>query len=210
MDHDLAGTKAYQIGSALEFYHQDFTQYLAAAISFSEKLPIEIDNQIRDAFTHLSRAHFATSIHDTISEVVKAKGHIERANRDCLKTAIILAREELEGIRANILLRHGVLSPVQESTYKQLKSMRKEAYLAETRGDVSVVKQLEEILRVTLALVDDFKDSHAEKTVKASALSNFFKRHSKIVAYGLFTLGGTAFGIIVRPYAGLIVDWILR
>jgi hypothetical protein len=114
-----------------------FTQYMAAMIAISESVPEEINNQIRNAFTHVARAAHAETLTDVNAEVEKAIGHIERACRDCLKVSIIYARENLDQLVADVVFFYGFMPPDTKAKLATLKSLRREANVAEhvaTRG----------------------------------------------------------------------------
>jgi hypothetical protein len=85
------------IGDALEYYSDFVTQYLAAAVSEIDRLPIEVLNEIRGAFTHLAKANKSgEGTEDYLAEVGNARRHLKRTSLDCLKLAIMACAERIE------------------------------------------------------------------------------------------------------------------
>ena len=57
---EIATVKEQEVARVLAFYSEKFTKYLSATISLAEKIPEEINNHIRNAFTHLARVQFCS------------------------------------------------------------------------------------------------------------------------------------------------------
>jgi hypothetical protein len=190
--------RAREISLVLSFYYTDFTRYLATTISFTEKLPEEVNNQVRDAFTHLSRASVATSMEDVTRECKLAQNHIERANRDCLKASIIKARFELEELITDAVFYHGFLTPSIKTAFAQIKRERELAYIAETRSDGELISKLDEILRMTMSLADEVRQQYSVAGRRKTRILRTIKRWSRPVSWGIILLIGTILGVALR------------
>ncbi|MBF0342054.1 MAG: hypothetical protein HQL95_13985 [Magnetococcales bacterium] len=144
---NLETVRSQAISRVLLYYFEKFTVHLAITISVTKKLPEEINNHIRNAFTHVSRIQIAASTDQIKEESAAAIKHIERANRDCLKASIMQTRETLENLILDVKFFRGSLSPTLDAQYNDLKRLRKEAYITESRGDNHQTSKLEIIYR---------------------------------------------------------------
>ena len=197
-------TRARQIRHALSYYDEHFTKYLASAIAFSEQIPEEINNQIRNAFTHLARAQEATDQRTFQEEIEKCIGHIERGSRDCLKASIIVARDQLESMISDAVFYYVTLTPDLKARYKEIVNLRREVYRAETRGERGINEKLELILRETIHLQDLIKERYREVGTKKAKILRFAHRWS----HPAYTLVALAIGYIARPYVAMLVNWL--
>lgn len=202
---DIEEHRAREIFRALSFYDENFTRYLATTISFTETLPEEINNQIRDAFSHLSRARNATSQREITRQVKLAISHIERANRDCLKASIIFAREELDELIADATFIGGFLTPTVKQSYKSLKEKRRSAYQTETRGDDKLNGSLEEILRLTIKISDDIKKEYTASGKPTTRVFRSIKRWSRPIFMLVSLVLGTALGFVLKDYIAKLI-----
>lgn len=191
-----------QIRRVLSFYDCDFTKYLASTISFAEKLPEEINNQIRNAFTHLARAQEAQNLTDFNREIELAISHIERANRDCLKASIIIARDQLESLVSDAVFYYVALTPDLKARHKNIVDLRRQAYQAETRGDKNQVARLEEILRETMHTADLVREQYREVGSRKAKALRFLHRWSNPLA----TVAALLLGYIIHPFLRPLQD----
>ena len=203
--------KAREIKRAFDFYFDTFASTLALLIAEYEKIPLELDNQIRNAFTHLARASSLNSIMDIKIEVDRAIAHIDRANRDCFKAIIIESRSELAEIISDVVFFRGFLTPAIKAKYDEIELNRKKAFVAETKGDEQSVFYLKDIAFETLDLIDKIKEQYHEAGSKKTRFFRFFKRWSRPVGYLIATALGAAIGFALRPYVGIwalqLIDW---
>jgi len=77
------------------------SKYYALGVSLSNRHPQNINNELRNAMTHMARALNAVEIGVARDELDAAMRHTERFKRDCLKVAVIYA-----GRDANNKIRH--------------------------------------------------------------------------------------------------------
>ena len=201
--------RAERVSSVLDFYYKNFTEYLATVISFTEALPEEINNQIRDAFTHMSRAGRAMTLEEVETQCKAALAHIERANRDCLKASIIKARGELDNLVADVVFYHGFLTPAIKAQRDAISTARKEAYQLESRGDENQSLKLEEILRMTMALSDEVRAHYSVAGKMRTRVMRFVKRWFRPISFVIILLVGTILGVLIRPWADQLITKIL-
>lgn len=188
--------RAREISRALNFYLDRFTLYLATTISITESIPDEANNQLRNALTHLARANQANDAAALNKEVASAIAHFERANRDCLKVSIIKARDAMDQAVTNVRFFRGSLTPKIEDMIKELKEIRRRGHIAETRGDETQTKMLEEILRLTLAITDEIHQHYQVSSKNPSKLRKFWHKWGRLLLLVLAVLIGT----LIRPY----------
>lgn len=193
-----------QVKNVLFHFDQNFTKYLAATIGLTEKLPEEVNNQIRNAMTHLARAQVAPTQSALGDEVSKAKSHIDRANRDCLKASIIVAREKLDNLVAEARFYHAGLTPELQTRLKNIAEDRQEAYKAEAQGRADIVVCLEKLLADIMFASDIIQETYREAGSKKAKLTRFLFRWYRPA----FTLVALVIGYVTRPFTQPIVDWL--
>jgi rRNA maturation protein Rpf1 len=172
MDEDdpLVMLKARLTRRAFKLFDQNFTKYMAVTISLTEAIPDQINNHIRNAFTHLSRACFANDKKDVEDEVNRAISHIERANRDCLKVSVLEQHDRLKSIFADIRFFHGFITPSIKSKYDNITQLRERSYEDEVRGDKNATDKLETLLRCTNELVEEIDNTYISIGLKRGRL----------------------------------------
>jgi hypothetical protein len=188
-----------EITRVLNFYENDFTKYLATTIAYTETLPEEINNQIRDAFTHLTRAQQASTQAKITSEIDLSISHINRANRDCLKASIITARVELDDLVTDAVFYHGFLTPNLRTALSNLIDKRRKAYQSETLGDDDQVIKLEEILRLTMDLSDKIREHYSVAGLPKTKFLRAVMRWFRPISFVVTLLVGTFLGALFRP-----------
>jgi hypothetical protein len=81
-----------------KFLQADFfdtlSRYYAEGVAYSSKHPQNINNELRNALTHLARALNAPNMKDAQENMDSAGRHIERFKRDCLKVAVIYSGKD--------------------------------------------------------------------------------------------------------------------
>jgi hypothetical protein len=85
-----------------KFLQTDFletlTRYYAEGVAYSSKHPQNINNELRNALTHLARALNAPDMNDAQDNMDAAGRHIERFKRDCLKVAVIYSGKDANNL----------------------------------------------------------------------------------------------------------------
>lgn len=135
-------------------YLSDYIEILGICVGITEYYPQQADSQIRNALTHLSRAASFDDEVDIDIEIDKAKGHIERAKRDCLKLAIIRKKEHISDHIKSIHFAKGGLSEEIMLKRLQVAKDQKVAFVNETKG-INVTPELENVLTQLITLEND-------------------------------------------------------
>jgi hypothetical protein len=132
-------------------YLSDYVEILGLVVSITEYYPQQADSQIRNAMTHLARAAIAEDLDIIETELGKAKSHIERAKRDCLKLAIIEKKKHVFDHIKSIYFAKGGLP--EDIMIKRLEVAEEQriAFVNETKG-VDITPQLEKVLTQLLNL----------------------------------------------------------
>ncbi len=129
----------------IQDYLQDYTEILGITVGIANFYPQQADSQIRNALTHLSRAAQTDNKDLIAKEIKKAKGHIERAKRDCLKIAIIEKRQQIKDMIIGIYFAKGGLPKKIQKKRIEIEINRKITAINETKGE-EIAQELEFIL----------------------------------------------------------------
>ncbi len=159
-----------KINEALLFYEEYFTKYFATVISLTEKIPEQINNEIRNAFSHLVRVNIAQTKAEIIDEAAKAIGHIERACRDCLKICIAESYDNIKLQCDYALTYYKAISPNHTAEKRWLIEERKNISLEEIKGEKSLTGRFEELLSRMLALKESLEEQYGLQPRKASKI----------------------------------------
>ena len=177
-----------------ESYLEDYIEILGISVSIIGYYPLQADSQIRNAITHLSRAIVNPADED--DEITKAKRHIERAKRDCLKLALLGKREHISDHIKSIRYAKGGLPEDVMVRRVQIELDQKKALINEARG-MDINPELENVLAQMLELEDElFKfDKIAFQPSKLVYYATKFLSYLKWI---LVTVGTISVGIIIR------------
>jgi hypothetical protein len=115
-------------------YNEDFIDSYALVIAESQELPEQMNNEIRNAFTHLTRIWAASDIQIISDEKVKGLGHIHRATRDCLKYTVFHLHMRLQTQHKWALILHRAVSPEYCARSEKIKDAVKKIIADETKG----------------------------------------------------------------------------
>lgn len=116
-------------------YMQEFVDICALTVSITESYPEQSNNEIRNALTHLARALEIEKSEEMLTQVNKAKDHIERGKKDCLKMCIIEMHGRIRSMLATIEFKEGIIPNKFNIRTIDLEKRRKEAAIKETRND---------------------------------------------------------------------------
>jgi hypothetical protein len=83
------------ISKILQHYRENFFPIFAYATAMDAKISVQMLNEIRNCFDHLSRADLGNA---SEANIIKAKNHIDRACLDCAKIAWVACKNEVERI----------------------------------------------------------------------------------------------------------------
>lgn len=114
--------------------HGQFLDLYAAAVSLSERHPEQINNELRNALTHISRATALDDYALAMSEIKKAESHIERAKRDTAKVAVIELRDLISDVCADLRLLNGTVDVAFVIRRDDISKKRKAILKREAKG----------------------------------------------------------------------------
>ncbi len=149
----------------------DFMQYYAVALMESDRHPEQANNEVRNAFVHIGRFLKEENSEDNL---IKAKDHLERAKRDCMKLAIIDKKKSLNQYIKNIEFYNKV--SLIEQRYELLFTVsrsRIKVFMNETRG-LPVSDELAGIYKQLRDMEDYLSGKYGEK--EAYKTKKFFYR----------------------------------
>ncbi|MBF0418510.1 MAG: hypothetical protein HQL86_09715 [Magnetococcales bacterium] len=141
-----------------------------------------MNNTICNAFSHLARLRDAHHMEQIRAEGQRAIDHIERANRDCLKAAIIQAHAALEELILDTTFHHGRLTPALDGQLNRLREERK---------------------------TEEIKTQYPETGSRLTRLQRVMKRwhHPLPLGYVVSAVIGTVVGcILIKPYLQPLLD----
>ena len=193
-----------EIGAILrDDVHEELMNFFAAAVALNEKHPEQVNNEIRNAFTHFARALAADSCDDAEEELRKGRSHIERAKRDTLKLAVIAIRDRIKNLCGEIKLLNGRLAPAFVVRRDELTARRRQLLRKEISGEKSFltdfIRLFNDADQLELELLGEFN--------MVESNSSPFKRyliHARRQAVGL------AFGVIVGVLGSFAYDLLSR
>jgi hypothetical protein len=152
-----------KINEVLLFYEEYFTKCFAKVISLTEIIPEQMNNDIRNAFSHLLRINIVQTELEIFSEADKAIGHIELACRDCLEICISEVHDKITIQFNYVLPYYKAISPQHVAEIRWLLKERDDIDLAETNGEKFLIKRFEEVLNRMLDLQTSFQPSKISK-----------------------------------------------
>ena len=76
----------------VEEIHRQFSEVYSAAVASIEIHPEQVNNELRNAITHMGRAAASDDYAAALKELSAARSHVERAKRDVIKIAVIHLR----------------------------------------------------------------------------------------------------------------------
>jgi len=108
--------------------------YYAEGVAYSSKHPENINNELRNALTHLARALNAQEMDEAQFNMDAASRHIERFKRDCLKVAVVYSGRDLNGLISRAYRRFRGVDPNVTVEASKLVRRRVGAALKEAIG----------------------------------------------------------------------------
>ena len=138
----------------LDEIHGEFLDLYATAVSITEKHPEQVNNELRNALTHLSRAVAVDTLDAALSELSKATAHIERAKRDAVKIAVIALRDMIASAYGDIKMLNGAVDPAFTIRRDAIADSRKALLKKEAMGE-SVLNGFIELFLLADALHTD-------------------------------------------------------
>lgn len=125
--------------------------FYAEVVAAAEKHPEQANKELRDAVTHMGRALGADDYSRAEEQLRQARGHVERAKRECLKMALVFADDRLRRLCQEVRLEHGRVGANYLTRRKNLRTTRREIFRVESHGGNDITLRL-------LRLVNDFAE----------------------------------------------------
>lgn len=163
----------------LDDFIDDFMNHYAMALFEGDKHPEQANNEVRNAFVHIGRI---LANDNQEKNLIKAKDHIERAKRDCLKISIIEKYNKLNQCVKNIESVKNIPLPIQRKQLRIVFKDRVVVFMHETKGK-SITGELLGIYSKLRDVEDDlFKDyGELNQYNKKAPVYRFFRKLFKIV-----------------------------
>lgn len=169
--------------------HGQFLDLYAATVSLSERHPEQVNNELRNALTHMARAVASEDFDHAIAEIKKAEGHIERAKRDAAKISVIELHNLVADASAEIKYLDGTIDAAFLVRRDIITKKRKSLLKNEAKG-VPVINDLVALYLEADQLHDDL----------LKQLNNSGRRlprwRYRVIAWRRYILGGIG-GLIV-------------
>jgi hypothetical protein len=122
----------------IKFLQTDFIDtlslYYAEGVAYSSRHPQNINNELRNALTHLARALNAPSMHEAQDNMDSAGRHIERFKRDCLKVAVIYSGKDVNNLLTHAHRRFKGVDPSLTIEASKIVRSRVDATIKEAIG----------------------------------------------------------------------------
>lgn len=164
----LDAIKAEEIDGVIVLYSEKFTKYYATVIALTEEMPEQINNEIRNAFSHLARLHSSASVAKVQREAELAKGHIERACRDCLKSSIIFIHDDIRAHIAHARIRYESVDPMNMSESQAISEARRQLIEDEANGRPNSTDNYERLLERCLTAQQSLNEIYGETRSRLS------------------------------------------
>lgn len=149
------------IGQSLEIdIHSELMAFFAQAVALNEKVPDQVNNELRNALTHFSRAYAAATYADAEADLRRASAHIDRAKRDCLKLSIIALHDRIQHLCGQVKAVSGTIDPALLARRHTLTDDRKRVLRNEINGALGVTNQLLTFLEDAEALEADLSNEY--------------------------------------------------
>ncbi|MCG8029242.1 MAG: hypothetical protein N0E59_18230 [Candidatus Thiodiazotropha taylori] len=181
----------------LKDYFDDFLDVYGTTISIAESHPEQINNEIRNALTHLARAYEADNLSTSNSNIQQARAHIERAKRDSLKLSIITKRDQIHSEIFRIEVIEGAVPRPLKTKIRNIEKARRGAFRKETQGE-SVTTILEEILVDALELEDQLLTQYQDPGTITPKLKQYWIKTARFA-------GKASLAIVLSIIAGVLV-----
>jgi len=169
-------------------YLLDYSEILSLTVAITNFYPQQAESQLRNAMTHLARS--VSDASNLNSEIERAKGHLERAKRDCLKLSIIKKKQDIENEIKSLRYAKGTLTKSIKEKRISIALTQKEASIQETIGakDVSTLLEvvLTELIELEMELIniDEIATKPSASVKFAYTAIEWSKKASYMIAFG--------------------------
>lgn len=189
----------------LEDFHSDFQEVYSYAVTALEIAPEQANNEIRNALNHIARALTANDDQSADDNLRQAKGHIERAKRDCLKLALIHLHEQIKSDLLSIEVVEGAVPMSIRTRMKTLETAAVKARQAESDGEANVTDLMAGVFADFKNFRDDLHEQFTVPSTQRTLVQQFLfrVRHNMTVF-----ISGVIIGIVAGVLANLATDYI--
>lgn len=184
-------------------YLLDYSELLSTTVAITNFYPQQAESQLRNAMTHLARSVSEASNLD--AEIEKAKGHLERAKRDCLKLSIIKKKQDVENEIKNLRYAKSTLTQSIKEKRIFIALTQKKASIQETIGAKDVSSLLEVVLTELIELeteliqIDEIATKPSTAVKFAYNTIEFLKKVSYMITLGVIAYLIKAYIIPLLP-----------
>ncbi len=194
----------HRIGAFLEGeFARVLAQYYARTVAYAAKHPQNINNELRNAVTHMSRALVSDDVVAANKEMDAAERHVERFKRDCLKVAVVYAGRNASELMKRAELAGGRVSPQLSLSAAAIVMKRYQILFEEVRGDEHSAAKWEAVLLDIERIREQVIQSHNVLDERRYKVPLFIARVvtgvQKAWAWAGLALLGTALGAMAIP-----------
>jgi hypothetical protein len=183
----------------IDDFHNDFEGIYSYAVTVLQLAPEQANNEIRNALNHLARALIAEEDGSAKDNLLQAKGHIERAKRDCVKLAVIHLHEQITSHLMNVELIEGAVPMSVKTRHRSIISAGVDARKAEAAGAADILDRYSSVL----ADLQEFEDDIRMKFTVPSRPLTWWRR---ILIHFRLALSSFVVGVLVALAAHWLYD----
>ena len=144
----------------------DFMEFYAVALNETDLHPEQANNEVRNAFVHLGR--YLIDSETNSEDLNKARDHLKRGKRDCLKIAIISKTDNLHNYIQSIEHYEGASLLAQKYNIYKFIGKRISLYIKETKGlpvSEDLISLIKELLEIEQNLLDKYNTQKEYKRI---------------------------------------------
>jgi len=144
----------------------DFMEFYAVALNETDLHPEQANNEVRNAFVHLGR--YLIDSETNSEDLNKARDHLKRGKRDCLKIAIISKTDNLHNYIQSIEHYEGASLLAQKYNIYKFIGKRISLYIKETKGlpvSEDLISLFKELLEIEQNLLDKYNTQKEYKRI---------------------------------------------
>jgi hypothetical protein len=183
-----------EIGHALtRDVHDELLPFFAAAVSLTESLPEQVNNELRNALTHFARSLQADTKAAAQRDVEKGHGHLDRAKRDALKLSILTLHDRIQVALAEVVMRMGTVNAAFTVRRDRLTGLRQSVFLAEAQGADDTLDLLVEMYVEADTLYSDLVATYHLISKRLGRVQLFLHGVKKRTALAFWTVAGGLF-----------------
>ena len=187
----------------LRDFHTDFEDIYSYAVTVLELAPEQANNEVRNALNHIARALLAGEMVSADENLLQAKGHIERAKRDCVKLAVIHLHEQAKSDLLSVEMTEGAVPMSVKARLRTIERAGAAARRAEADGE-------QDILDKYGAVLADLKEFREDNNARFSLPSHQLDWWERTKIRARRHLSGFIVGVLVAIAGHWIYDHLLQ